>query len=140
MTLLGMYFAVRNAMPSAKKGSDKAIGTIELMLNGHTARAERNDECELGFWLGKPFWGLGLMTEAAGELLRHAFEELGMMTVWCGYFEGNQKSKRVQEKLGFQYHNTCKSVPVPLMNEVRTEHINVMTKEQWSRLCKSGGR
>ena len=114
-----------------EKGSDKTIGAIELKLRGHTDMTDRNDECELGYWLGKPFWGRGYMPEAARELLRRAFEALGMETVWCGYYDGNEKSKRVQEKLGFQYHHTCKSVPVPLMNEIRTEHITVMTREQW---------
>ena len=121
-----------------EKGSDKAIGAIELKLNGHTDMTDRDDECELGYWLGKPFWGRGYMPEAAKEMLRHGFEELGMKTVWCGYYDGNRKSKRVQEKLGFQYHHTCENEPVPLLNNIRTEHINVMSKGQWSRLCQSG--
>lgn len=68
-----------------EKGSDKAIGAIELMLHGHSSHTERDNECELGYWLGKPFWGQGYMPEAARELLRHGFEELGMQKVWCGY-------------------------------------------------------
>ena len=39
------------------KKDNKAIGAIELKLNGHTDMTERDDECELGYWLGKPFWG-----------------------------------------------------------------------------------
>ena len=39
------------------KEDDIAIGSIELMLNGHTNLTTRDDECELGYWLGKPFWG-----------------------------------------------------------------------------------
>ena len=41
---------------------------------------DREDECELGYWLGQPFWGKGYMPEAAKEILRHGFEELGMNT------------------------------------------------------------
>ena len=114
-----------------EKGTDKAIGAIELKLNGHTDMTNRDDECELGYWLGKPFWGKGYMPEAAREIIRHGFEELGMHTIWCGYYEGNQKSKRVQEKVGFLYHHTSKDVPLPLMNEIRTEYVNGMTREQW---------
>ena len=121
-----------------EKGNDKAIGAIELRLNGHTDMTDKDDECELGYWLGKPFWGQGYMPEAAGKLLRHAFEDLGMKTIWCGYYDGNEKSKRVQEKLGFLYHHTCESVPVPLMNVVRVGHTNVMTKERWNMLCQNG--
>lgn len=114
-----------------EKGSEKAIGALELKLKGHTDMTERDDECELGFWLGQPFWGRGYIPEAATELLRHGFEDLGMQTIWCGYYEGNLKSKRVQEKLGFQHHHTCDTVPVPLLGEVRIGHTNYMTKEQW---------
>ena len=92
---------------------------------------DRSDECELGYWLGKPFWGKGYMPEAAAELMRHGFEDLNMTTIWCGYYDGNEKSKRVQEKLGFRYHHTCNEVPVPRMNEIRIGHTNYMTKEQW---------
>ena len=122
-----------------EKDSDKAIGAIELKLNGHTDMTDKDDECELGYWLGKPFWGRGYMPEAAKELLRRAFEDLGMNTVWCGYYDGNEKSKRVQEKLGFQYHHTCENVPVPLMKELRIGHTNVMTKEHWNELCQNDG-
>ena len=121
-----------------EKGSDKAIGAIELKLKGYTDMTDRDDECELGYWLGKPFWGQGIMPEAARKLLRRAFDDLGMTAVWCGYYDGNEKSKRVQEKLGFQYHHTCENVQVPLMNEFRTGHTNVMTKEHWNRLCQGG--
>ena len=79
------------------------IGSIGLHLNGHTDMTERDDECELGYWIGKPFWGQGLIPEASRELLRHAFEQLGMRAVWCGYYDGNEKSRKVQTKLGFVY-------------------------------------
>ena len=119
-----------------EKENGKAIGSIELKLNGHTDMTERDDECELGYWLGKPYWGRGYMPEAAKELLRHGFEDLGMITIWCGYYDGNSKSKRVQEKVGFIYHHTCDEVPVPLMNEIRVGHTNYMTKELWLKLYK----
>ena len=121
----------RECYAICERGTDRAIGSIELKLNGHTDMTDRDDECELGYWLGKPFWGRGYVPEAVAELLRRAFENLGMTTVWCGYYEGNIKSRRVQEKVGFRYHHTCNAVPVPLMNEVRIGHTNCMTKEQW---------
>lgn len=114
-----------------EKENNKAIGCIELMPNGHTDLTDKDDECELGYWLGKPFWGRGYMPEAVEAILHHAFEDMGMTNVWCGYYDGNNKSKRVQEKLGFVYHHTCENVPVPSMNETRIGHTNVMTKESW---------
>lgn len=119
-----------------EKENGKAIGSIELKLNGHTDMTDRDDECELGYWLGKPFWGRGYMPEAAREIIRHGFEDLGINTIWCGYYECNQKSKRVQEKLGFVYHHTCTDVYVPLLNEVRVGHTNVMTRVHWADIYK----
>ena len=124
-------FTGRECYAICEKENGKAIGAIELKLNGRTDMTEREDECELGYWLGKPFWGKGYMPEAAREILRHGFEDLGMNVIWCGYYDGNSKSKRVQEKVGFCYHHTCNEVPVSLMNEVRIGHTNYMTKEQW---------
>ena len=113
------------------KTDNKAIGAIELKLNGHTDMTERDDECELGYWLGKPLWGQGIVPEATREMLRHAFEDIGMQKVWCGYYDGNLKSKRVQEKCGFRYQWTTEGVDVPLMHEKRTVHVNLMTKDNW---------
>ena len=93
-----------------KNGS--LIGSIGLMLNGSTDMTDRDDECELGYWIGKPFWGQGMILEAARAILRHAFEDLGMRAVWCGYYEDNVKSKRVQEKLGFVYQYTSEGLEV----------------------------
>ena len=85
-------FNGREAYAICLKEDNKAIGAIELKLSGHTDLTERDDECELGYWLGKPFWGRGIVPEAAEEMLRHAFEDIGMTKVWVGYYEGNAKS------------------------------------------------
>src|SRR5699024_11624487 len=58
------------------KSDNRAIGAIELKLNGHTDMTKRDDECELGYWIGKPFWGQGLIPEASREMLRRAFVDL----------------------------------------------------------------
>ena len=113
------------------KEDGRAIGAIELKLKGHSDLVEGDDEGELGYWLGKPFWGRGLMPEAVREMLRHAFEDLGMARVWCAYYDGNTKSKRVQEKCGFRYRWTSRDVDVPLLHEKRTGHVNCLTKEEW---------
>lgn len=114
------------------KEDRKAIGCIELRLNGRTDMTDRDDECELGYWLGKPFWGRGVMPEAAKEIIRHAFEDLGMEKVWCGYYDGNLKSRRCQEKCGFRYQWTTEGLDVPKMHETRTGHVNLLTKEAWT--------
>ena len=116
----------------------KAIGSIGLKQKGYTDMTDRDDECELGYWIGKPFWGQGLIPEAARELLRYAFEALNMRAVWCGYYDGNEKSHRVQQKLGFVYHHTTQNLDVELLGEKRTGHASLLTKEQWEKEWKNG--
>ena len=104
------------------------IGSIDLHYRG---LAEKPNEAELGYWIGVPYWGRGFASEAAFELLRHAFEDLDLRCVWCGYYAGNERSKRVQEKLGFRYQRTIENVCVSQMNETRKEYVSCLTKEEW---------
>ena len=87
------------------------IGSIGLH---HNDLAVKEDEAELGYWLGVEYWGQGFMPEAARELLRHAFLDLNLVRIWCGYYDGNDKSKRVQEKLGFKYQWTTGDTHISL--------------------------
>ena len=63
-----------------EKEKNIAIGAVELKLNGHTNTTKRDDECELGYWLGQPFWGRGYMPEASSSktssTLRPVFAEI----------------------------------------------------------------
>lgn len=136
LEIIKSVFRAPECYAICERENDKAIGAIALKLGENTDLTDRDDECELGYWLGKPFWGRGYVPEAAREVLRHGFEELGMTTIWCGYYEGNYKSQRVQEKVGFVYHHTCNEVPVDLLNEVRVGHTNYMTKEMWMEMNK----
>lgn len=116
------------------KSDGKPIGCVGFHRND---LAEEDDEYELGYWIGKPFWGRGLIPEAARELLRYAFEDLGMNRIWCGYYDGNVKSRRVQDKLGFVYHHTTEGLELDLLNEVRTGHVMLLTRERWMAEVRS---
>lgn len=114
-----------------QKEDGQVVGCVGLKLGDRSDMLQGENECELGYWLGKPFWGQDLMTEAAREMLRHAFVDLGMVKVWCGYYEGNERSRRVQEKCGFRYQWTTQAVEVPLMHETRVGHVSLLTREDW---------
>lgn len=116
------------------KATGEAVGCVSLKLNGSTDMTDRDDECELGYWLGQPHWGQGLIPEAAAALMQHAFTCLGITKIWVGYYDGNDKSKRVQEKLGFRYQWTTPDVDVPLMGETRVGHVSAITREEWQAL------
>lgn len=113
------------------KEQNLLIGSIGLKMGADTDMTDREDECELGYWIGKTYWGQGFIPEAAEELLRHGFVQLGMKRIWCGYYEGNVKSAIVQKKLGFRYHHKTEGLELPALNEIRTGHVSCLTKEQW---------
>jgi len=128
---------IRNALSAPEtyaivlKETGLPIGSIGLKMGDATDLTDSADECELGYWLGVPYWGRGIVPEAAKELIRYGFEVLNMHKIWCAYYDGNNKSKRVQEKCGFIYHHTTENVEVPLMGEWRRGHVNCLLKEDW---------
>ena len=113
------------------KSTGKPVGSIGLMVGKQSHIDLPDDECELGYWIGVPYWGQGLIPEAVRKLQRYAFRELGMQKMWCGYFDGNIKSKRVQEKCGFKYQMTKDNTPSQLPGELRTAHITCITRREW---------
>lgn len=113
------------------KADNQAIGSISLRIGNQSNFNIPQTDGEIGYWIGVPFWGQGLIPEAVRELLRHGFVDLNLKTIWCGYFDGNEKSKRVQEKCGFVYHHTEKDIHWKIMDDIRTEHITNLTKENW---------
>lgn len=112
------------------KQTDRAIGSIGLMLGGGEIKLPET-EAELGYWIGVPFWGQGMIPEAAQALLRYGFTELSLDKIWCSYFDGNLKSRRVQEKCGFTYVRTERDVPWKALGKTFTEHISCLTREAW---------
>lgn len=113
------------------KESAEPVGSIGLMIGAKSNFPIGKDEGELGYWIGEPYWGRGLIPEAAREMLSYGFGTLRLKRIWCGYFDGNEKSRRVQQKCGFTYHHTNRNVNWELTGEIKTEHIACMTREEW---------
>jgi RimJ/RimL family protein N-acetyltransferase len=63
---------------------------------------QREKGFELGYWLGRPYWGKGYATEAAAEVLAFSFRNLRAEAVEAGWFHDNAASGRVLEKVGFR--------------------------------------
>lgn len=73
---------------------------------GVGVREDRDDEeWELGYWLGEPYWNRGYASEAATALRDHAFSVLKLERVVAGHYAENHASGRILSKLGFRY--TC---------------------------------
>lgn len=115
------------------KETGRPTGCIGLQTGAASSFGLPESEGEISYWIGVPFWGQGLIPEAMREILRHGFEDLKLQKIWCGYFDGNEKSWRVQEKCGFRYHHANRDVYWELTGDIRTEHVSCLTKEEWKQ-------
>jgi len=64
-----------------------------------------DDEWELGYWLGEPYWNRGYASEAAAALRDYAFATLKLDRVVAGHMADNHASGSILTKLGFRYTN-----------------------------------
>ena len=92
-----------------------------------------SNECELGYWIGKPYWNNGYATEAAKEIIRHAFEDFNVNRIWCGRFEGNNRSKQVQEKLGFVFDYKREYTYETSPDSPKIQYISLLLKDDWEK-------
>lgn len=124
-------FSARETYAVVPRPGDEPVGCVGVMFNDDmhlTAGGER--DAEIGYWIGVPYWGRGLIPEAVERIVERCFSDLGVETLWCGYYDGNDKSRRVQEKCGFRYHHTECDKLSPL-GDRRTEHFTCLTRGQW---------
>ena len=108
------------------KSLGHVVGSVGILIGDASNIKILDTEGEIGYWIGVPFWGKGLIPEAVKEIIRYAFEDLKLEKLWCVYSDGNEKSKRVQEKCGFKYHHTNKDAHWKLIDAIRTEHVNCL--------------
>lgn len=109
------------------KCNNKVIGSISLKKDSNINIKYKEDECEIGYWIGKKFWGQGLIPEAIKKILNHAFENLNMNKIYAICNDGNEKSKRVLEKCGFSYQYIESNVYIKTLNEERKCHVYCKT-------------
>lgn len=84
--------------PIFLKSSGEFIGCCGLRPRG-----DDRAMCELGFHLKTAFWGKGYAFEAASCVIKYAFDELHVQSVFAGHNPANNTSKQLLEKLGFQF-------------------------------------
>lgn len=57
---------------------------------------------ELGYWLGEPFWGKGIVTEAVKAFTKYLFNNYNIRSITANVYEGNKASMKVLTKAGFK--------------------------------------
>lgn len=104
-----------------KDGDDEAIGRIDLWP-GFEGRDMR------GFWLARPWWGQGLMTEAAERVTQYAFDELGWPFLYVNNAADNIGSHRVKEKQGAELVDAR---PHPFMSGELMRETWIIRRDAW---------
>jgi RimJ/RimL family protein N-acetyltransferase len=105
---------------------DAFFGAIGLVFAAH------EPEAEIGYWLGRPYWNQGYMTEAVERMLRYAFETLGLERVRGGAFPNNPASLRVQQNCGMSLVGR-EMQPAPARGGDREVVVLAVRREDWSR-------
>lgn len=82
----------------------EAAGSIGLFLGSDVYRRS----AELGYWLGEPFWGRGIMTAAVETMCREGFAAWDIVRIHAEAFARNAASRRVLEKAGFALEGTLR--------------------------------
>jgi len=105
------------------------IGVVDMWRDG---RPENR-----GFWLGRKFWGQGIMTEAVQPIMNYAFEVLGFEKLVFSNALGNLKSRRVKEKTGARLVGIR---PAEFVNPAYTKAETwELTREEWTKFRSGKG-
>jgi len=82
----------------------EAVGSISLTLGTDVYRRS----AELGYFLGEPFWGRGIMTAAVAAMCREGFGTWDIVRIYAEPYARNLASRRVLEKAGFTLEGTLR--------------------------------
>ena len=117
----------------APRGHD-FVYAVELpgegLIGAIGAHKRGEDGFEMGYWLGRPFWGQGFATEAATAFVSEA-GKLGALE--AGHFVDNPASGRVLSKVGFAYTGETKTMyfnPLTLITKANVNQRNCWTLEE----------
>ncbi len=85
-----------------------------------------------GIWINEKYHGFGYGTEAWGARIKYAFEVLGLRRLENGFFEGNEKSKKMQERFGYKIEGKKRQRYKCLATgQIVDEYITGLLKDEW---------
>ena len=83
------------------KETGEAIGCVGYLPASVSNLQIPDDQCEVGYWIGKPYWGRGICTEALRLVIDYCFNVKHYTVLWGDFFPSNPASGRVMTKCGF---------------------------------------
>jgi 8-oxo-dGTP diphosphatase len=112
-----------------RKDDGQFIGVVGLTQSD-------GDQAEIGYWIGRTFWGNGFATEAVRRVLRHGFGPLGMKQIEASIFPENAASARVLDKTGFTRAGLS-AVPAPARGGDREAIVYTVDRVGFARAALS---
>lgn len=90
------YLMIKDLFAIRLKEDNRFIGIILIV-------EDKGDEVEVGYAIGSSYWNHGYATEALNGFIDYLFNERNKNKIVASYFEGNEASKRVMEKVGMKF-------------------------------------
>ena len=103
------------------------IGAIGLLINRDFDRGE------LGYWIGKPYWGNGYCTEAARAILRYSFVEINLNRIYANHFIENLASGNVMKKIGMKKEGVLRQ-HIKKWDQYHDEVVYGILKQEWKAI------
>jgi len=106
------------------RSDGRQIGGVGLRVE------DPHRHAELGYWLGVPYWRQGYATEAAGEMLRYGFVDLGLHRIFASHFRHNPASGRILVKLGMRYEG-CQREHLRKWDQFVDSELYGVLRQEW---------
>ena len=103
------------------------IGCIGYLPPSSSNLPLDDHQCEVGYWVARPYWNQGICSEALQKIVDHCFAQKGFTQLWGDYFTDNPASGRVMEKCGFVA--TGRQTHCPKLAVGSERPVNVMCLE-----------
>ena len=101
LEIIRTYFNNDTTWAIVLKETDEAIGCIGCYNHENSNIPIGENDCEVGYWIGKPFWNRGICTEALKLMLDYCIHIKHFENIWADHFTDNPASGKVMEKCGF---------------------------------------
>ena len=132
LNIIRTVFSAETMWAVEWKGIGEAIGCVGYLPASASNLKIADNQCEVGYWIARPYWGKGICTEALQLVVDYCFLAKGFSVLWGDYFPENPASGRVMEKSGFA--DTGKEVLCPNLEVGADRPVKVMKLEKSQKM------
>ena len=98
--IIKSYLSAPETYAIVLKETMQPVGSIGLMIGSASDKGIPDTEAEIGYWIGVPYWGQGLIPEAVREMMRHGFDDLNLEKLWWVILTAIQSRREFRKNAG----------------------------------------